>query len=716
MRIGFVLQDTSRRPATGLDAYTARLWEALRALDTKDEFVPVTLPHSFAVRAYLRALWEQTYLPLWAARMRLDLLHVPAGSAPVVRGQPCVLTLHDLGDEAAPRYRTPLGPRLYFGTVAPRSARFASAVIADSAATKRDAIQRLGLPEERITVIPLGPAPGIRRAPQDAVERVRRKYGLRRRYFLQVGSLIPRKNLAGALAAFVRLLARRPDLDVSFVAAGSGDPATLPLPLETGQLIACGRVRLLGRVADDDLAALYSGAVAVVMPSFYEGFGLPLVEAFACGTPAIASRTASLPEVGGEAAAYVDPGDPDTIASAMERYAMSSGYRAEMAARATERAQLFSWRSTAERTLEVYGRALQGRGRRSPRPDRWRSAPKVLFVRLDSLGDLVLTTPCFRAVKRRFPEARVDVLVQPATAPLAASDPNVDRVFTLSPPWRSRWRPGAVRDALRMMRRLRHERYDYVIVPRRDLDDALFARLCGGRETAGYDARRTRLLLSRRLPFDRGRHTLDNHLRLMALLGCDDAGLLPAVACSSGRPEVIDNLLSQADGQILIGVAPFASSLDKTLDSSRTAALVDALAAIPQTSVVLVGAPADRTRANEIARRTPAPVTDLVGRTDLPALCDVLRRCRIVVSVDSGPMHLAAALGVSTVALFGEEDPVLWGPRGPSPCRVLRAMDERVGASVNAIPVEMAVAAVRELLGDAEDEGRVLQRPVEVAS
>ena len=103
-------------------------------------------------------------------------------------------------------------------------------------------------------------------------------------------------------------------------------------------------------------------------------------------------------------------------------------------------------------------------------------------------------------------------------------------------------------------------------------------------------------------------------------------------------------------------MAPFASSPDKTLDASRTAALINALASIPRTRVVLVGAPADRTRAGEIVRRTPAPVTDLVGQTDLPALCDVLRRCQIVISVDSGPMHLAAALGVAAFLLSRGED------------------------------------------------------------
>jgi hypothetical protein len=176
----------------------------LRSLDTAHEFAAVTLPYAFAVRAYMRTFWEQTYLPLWALRQHIDVLHVPAGSAPAVRSVPCVLTLHDLGDEVARRYRTSVGPRLYFAKVVPWSARFATEVIADSGATKRDAMRRLGILDERLTVIPLGPAASIRRTPPEAVECVRAKYGLGGQYFLQVGSLIPRKNLDGALATWAR--------------------------------------------------------------------------------------------------------------------------------------------------------------------------------------------------------------------------------------------------------------------------------------------------------------------------------------------------------------------------------------------------------------------------------------------------------------------------------------------------------------------------------
>ena len=712
MRVGFVLQDP-RRPPTGLDTYSRHLWEALRALGSEHELVPVMLPMEIAGRAYLRALWEQCYLPLWAWRARVDLLHVPAGSTPVLRRRPSVVTLHDLGDEPAPGYRAALGPRLYFGRLVPRTARFASAVIADSESTKRDAIGRLGIAEERITVVPLAAGPAFRPLAPEAVAEVRRKYGLSSAYFLQVGAPIPRKNLEGALAGFARFTKRQANHEVQFAVAGGSGFGELDLPPEAQELVAPRRVRFLGHVPQDDLVALYNGAVAVVVPSFYEGFGLPLLEAFACGTPAIASNVASLPEVAGDAALYVDPHDPDTIADAMVRCATSPELREELARRARERSRNFSWRKTAEATLAVYRRvASPSSGSRSP--DR-SAAPKVLFVRLDSLGDVVLTTPCFEAVKRRHPGARVDIVVQPGTAAALEGNPHVDHVFTLAAPWHGRWRPGGVREAWRMARCLRTERYDYVVTLRRDLDDAVFARLCGGRKTLGFFARRTRPFLSSWVRFEPDRHLVENQFRLMALLGCEADGLSPMVSCTSGDPERIDALLG-ADAREPIALAPFGSSEAKTWDISQLALVIRALAEqMVEASIVLLGGRADRSRADAVLARTTAPVIDLVGRTSIPELCDVLRRCRALLCVDSGPMHLAAALGVPVVALFGNEDATIWGPYGGASHRIVRALDGG-RAPLRATSVRAVLQAVQELLEVNEGASVPPPQPAEVTS
>ena len=388
-----------------------------------------------------------------------------------------------------------------------------------------------------------------------------------------------------------------------------------------------------------------------------------------------------------------------------------------MGQRALRRSRRFSWRRTAEQTDKVYRRALRRPSAAVSSGGEGRARPKVLFVRLDSLGDVVLTTPCFEAIKRRYPSARVDVVVQPNVAPVLEGSLHVDRVFTLAAPWHGIWRPGTVADAAWMMRRLRRERYDYVITLRRDLDDALFARLCGGSETLGFYARRTRPLLSRWVRFQPRKHTVDNHLRLMSLLGCEADDISPTVTCTAEGGEEASSLLAEAgEERPLIGLAPFASSEAKTLDPSRAAALIDRLSETLQVQVVLLGGCADRANAADILSRAAGPAINLVGRTRIPALCDVLRRCSLLVCVDSGPMHLAAALGTPTVAIFGEEDPASWGPYGGASHRVLQAAAGNGQARSPDIPDDMVLAAVWQLLKAGAGAAKQQQDHVEVPS
>lgn len=183
----------------------------------------------------------------------------------------------------------------------------------------------------------------------------------------------------------------------------------------------------------------------------------------------------------------------------------------------------------------------------------------------------------------------------------------------------------------------------------------------------------------------------------MTLLDCSTEGLQPEICCSAGDSGAA-HLLGSRDPALAI--APFASSEPKTLSAAHTAAIIDALSAQAGVPIALLGGPADRKRADEAISRASTSVIDLVGRTGVPELCDVLRRCRLLVCVDSAPMHLAAALGTPAVALFGGEDPALWGPYGDTPNRVLQARDRRGLPSVQAIEPGRVIDAVRELLAD----------------
>lgn len=358
-RIGFELT------ALELDATgTARSIERLRhELERRDdvELVPLRQPGSppaTRVGRVARGLRrELAYLPRALPRravgLGLDLLHCPVGLAPVRPRLPLVLTVHDVMALEFPDWFT-MANRVQQRLVLGPAARRAAVVLCPSAFTRERAVERLRLDPERVRVTPWGV--DERFAPGEASEDTLRRLGVRGRYLLTVGALSPRKNLEAALAAFERLAADHEDLEL-VVAGGRGWRDRDLLDRLRGSP-AAERVRLTGRVSDDDLVDLYRGAACFLFPSRYEGFGLPPLEALACGAPVVASSTSSMPEVLGEAAVLVDPDDDAATAAAVDTVLRSPERRAEMVETGLRRASGFTWARAAEETVEAYRFAL----------------------------------------------------------------------------------------------------------------------------------------------------------------------------------------------------------------------------------------------------------------------------------------------------------------------------------------------------------------------
>ena len=307
----------------------------------------------------LRLLWEQTVLPLRLRHLRIDVLHSPHHTTPLVpSGCRRVVTFHDLTFFLLPE-RYPTTRRLYFQTMTRLSARVADAVIVPSEAVRADVMRILGLPPERVFAIPEAAGPAFH--PQDAaaVEAVRRRYGLDGPFILSVGSLEPGKNRERLLEAFARLRAR--GLEHTLVVAGQRAwryEGEEPLAQRLG---LADSVRFLGHVPQADLPALYSAADLFAFPSLYEGFGLPALEAMACGAPVVASNVSAVPEVVGDAALQVPPLDVEALADAMERLLRDEPLRANLRERGLKRAAGFSWEDTARRTAEVYKWAAEAK-------------------------------------------------------------------------------------------------------------------------------------------------------------------------------------------------------------------------------------------------------------------------------------------------------------------------------------------------------------------
>lgn len=298
-----------------------------------------------------------TLVPAALRRLGVDVFHgMDHVGIPLV-GRSCryVVTVHDVIPLILPETFTPRH-RLVVRLALARVRRKADLVVVPSHAVKRDVVRRVGLPEDRVVVTHEGCEPRFRPVRSAAVRRdVAARYGLPSRYVLAVGTLEPRKNLTTLLEAFARL--RRDgevDADLRLVLAGARGWLDQPIFGTVRSLGLENAVRFTGFVDDDDLPAVYSGAALFVFPSLREGFGLPLLEAMACGVPVVTSNISSMPEVAGDAAVLVDPRDVDGLAAAIARMLRDEALRDRLREAGLARSRQFSWEATARRTLDAY--------------------------------------------------------------------------------------------------------------------------------------------------------------------------------------------------------------------------------------------------------------------------------------------------------------------------------------------------------------------------
>ena len=359
--IGIDASRMARARRTGTEQYTTRLLEALVRLPTAHHLTlyfnrrPASAPawpaHVTVREMPFPRLWTHLRLSWEMARRPPDLLFVPAHVLPLVRPRRTVVTIHDLGYLYFPQAHPPLRRlELHLSTL--WNARVAGRIIAVSQATKNDLVHRYRVPAERIRVVYHGVEERFRPISDPAILS---RYGLPARYLLYLGALHPRKNLERLLEAYAGLPEDAPPL----VLAGPRGWYFERIAAAIASLGLGRRVLLPGYIADEDVPAVLSAALALVYPSLHEGFGLPALEAMACGIPVIASRTSSLPEVVGETGLLVDPLSVEELRAAMACLLADEGLRGELGRRGRERAGLFTWERCARETLDVLEEALK---------------------------------------------------------------------------------------------------------------------------------------------------------------------------------------------------------------------------------------------------------------------------------------------------------------------------------------------------------------------
>jgi glycosyltransferase involved in cell wall biosynthesis len=348
---------------TGTERYSYEVIAALAQIDRRDQItlytngVPAALPllgPNTALRSIpLRRLWTHARLGPAARRDRPDVLFVPAHVIPLIHPPACVVTLHDLGYLAFPEAHT-ARRRLELHLTTRWSLHAARRVIAISAATRSDLVRHYGADPAKISVVHHGLSPAFRPVDPPTIAAVRARHQLNGPYLLYVGTIQPRKNLARLIEAFARICAL-PETppDLSLAIAGRRGWLTAQIERQATDLGINDRVRFLGYVPDADLPALIGGALAFTFPSLYEGFGMPVLEAMACGTPVLCSNTSALPEVAGDAAILVDPHAVDAIAAGLARLVADAPLREQLRTRGLAHAAVFTWERCARATLDV---------------------------------------------------------------------------------------------------------------------------------------------------------------------------------------------------------------------------------------------------------------------------------------------------------------------------------------------------------------------------
>jgi glycosyltransferase involved in cell wall biosynthesis len=380
MRIGYLTYGLDRSP-TGIGRYTKELLLSMKAVSSQNEIVVLAterqLDKSLTEGLETHYVTGCRTLPVLmtlgngilgrlAKRHDLDLIHDPNGIAPFIGlpgNVPGIVTLHDAFPFVHPESHNWLDNWRYRWYL-PSALRKTSQVITVSESSRSDLETHLGLDSDRISVIPEGVDPRFSPTSAPNGHEVLKKYGVTSPYLLYVGALNGRKNIARMLEAFS--IAREQHPDYTLVIAGKKQWKTKSIDEAMSNRDLQRTVHFTGYVDDDDLPELYRSATAFLFPSLYEGFGLPPLEAMACGTPVITSDISSLPEVMGNAALMVDPLDVLSLSNAIKRVLSDPVLRQSMIGRGLTRANDFRWENSAEQTMSLYERVLALRNVHEP--------------------------------------------------------------------------------------------------------------------------------------------------------------------------------------------------------------------------------------------------------------------------------------------------------------------------------------------------------------
>jgi glycosyltransferase involved in cell wall biosynthesis len=364
MKIGLEAERANLPNPTGVEHYAYQLIKNLAEIDNANEYILYfrtkpqewfySLPKNFKLKVMpFPKFWTQARLSFEMAASPVDVLAILASALPIYHPKNSVVTVHDIAFEYFPEAFTPF-MRRYLVWSTRFAVRHARKIISVSESTKNDLVKTYGLAPEKIEVVHLGLGGGFKPRGYEDVQPVLDSFGLTyKKYILFVGTLQPRKNIVKLVDAYLKLR-KENRIEEKLVLAGGKGWLWEPILRKIGQASEKDSVVFLNYLGDNDLKAVLSGASLLTLPSIYEGFGLPPLEAMASGVPVVVSNVSSMPEVVSDAGALVDPNSVDSIAAGLLKVLTDKGLSAQMVEKGLARARLFNWKATAEKTLRLF--------------------------------------------------------------------------------------------------------------------------------------------------------------------------------------------------------------------------------------------------------------------------------------------------------------------------------------------------------------------------
>lgn len=374
MRIGIEAQRIFRKNKHGMDFVALEFIRELQHIDTPDEYFVFVAPgddvclassknvHIIELKCPSYPLWEQVALPMAVCRYKIDLLHCTSNTAPIFCRVPLVLTLHDvifleLRQEANKSLYQNLG-RVYRRLVVPRILKKCSKIVTVSESEKKTIESTLCMPGDKLEVVYNGYSEHFK--PMHNAADVAKKYIDADEYLFFLGNTDPKKNVPGTLKAY-SLYLERSKKKLPLLIADIKEPILDEILKEIGCSHIRSHIVMPGYIPNKELPYIYGGAKVFLYTSFRESFGIPMLEAMACGTPIVAGDKSAMPEIAGDGAVLVDVSSPSCVADAILRLETDTEYYDEQVRYGLERVKHFSWRHTAERMLHLYDEILNNK-------------------------------------------------------------------------------------------------------------------------------------------------------------------------------------------------------------------------------------------------------------------------------------------------------------------------------------------------------------------